>query len=300
MAKAGWSPRPLDWTSQNWLALNIGNSYLHWAWWQGETLQFTWQTPHQSGNPEPAFSQENPSNSLAILEALLATAQLPDRLVDRGYSLLQKHPETLPVLHMVSGVPEQAQRFQAYPHLEIVTLDQIPLQATYATLGVDRALALWGAGEIYGWPVLVIDAGTALTLTGADADQCLIGGAILPGVGLQLRSLEQFTAALPGVSYPSQLPQRWATTTPEAIQSGVIYTLLAGVREFIYNWRQQFPTSPIVITGGDRPILVENLHSNQTPGIAAGNNPLISEPDLIFKGMALLRRHRLQINNTIE
>jgi len=34
-------------------------------------------------------------------------------------------------------------------------------------------------GETWGWPMLVIDAGTALTLTGADADHCL-GGSNYP------------------------------------------------------------------------------------------------------------------------
>ena len=34
----------------------------------------------------------------------------------------------------------------------------------YATFGVDRALALRGAGEKWGWPVLVIDGGTARAL----------------------------------------------------------------------------------------------------------------------------------------
>lgn len=47
--------------------------------------------------------------------------------------------------------------------------------------------------------ILVIDAGTALTFTAADADQRLVGGAILPGLGLQRSSLAQKTATLPRV-----------------------------------------------------------------------------------------------------
>ena len=52
-------------------------------------------------------------------------------------------------------------------------------------------------GETGGFPMLVIDAGTALTFTGADANQCLVGGAILPGLRLQLASLGQKTGQLP-------------------------------------------------------------------------------------------------------
>jgi len=55
------------------------------------------------------------------------------------------------------------------------------------------------------------DCGTALTLTGADADHCLVGE-YLPGVGLQLQSLAQRTGGLPLVDIgdlASSTP-RWA------------------------------------------------------------------------------------------
>jgi len=66
----------------------------------------------------------------------------------------------------------QTALWQTYPDVHVITLNQVP--PVYPTLGIDRALALWGAGETWGWPMLVIDAGTALTLTGADADHCLV------------------------------------------------------------------------------------------------------------------------------
>jgi len=126
----------------------------------------------------------------------------------------------------------------------------VPLQSVYPTLGIDRALALWGAGETWGWPMLVIDAGTALTLTGADADHCLVGEQFYPSWltapvsgstnrGLPLVDIGDF------VSLP-----RWALNTTEAIQSGVIYTIIAGIRDFIEAWRQDFPRSCATLTGG--------------------------------------------------
>jgi type III pantothenate kinase len=163
----------------------------------------------------------------------------------------------------------------------LITLDQIPLQGAYSTLGIDRALALWGAGETWGFPSLVIDAGTALTFTGADANRHLVGGAILPGLGLQLQSLAQKTANLPLVEAPIPLPQRWAVNTAEAIQSGVIYTIIAGMRDFIEAWWQEFPDSCITLTGGDRTLLLAYLQSH-FPEVASR---VIAEPDLIFWGM---------------
>jgi type III pantothenate kinase len=151
-------------------------------------------------------------------------------------------------------------------------------------LGIDRALALWGAGEIYGFPVLVIDGGTALTFTGADASGRLVGGAILSGLRSQLRSLATNTAALPEVELPTQMPPRWALNTPEAIKSGTIYTLIAGIQDFVTAWREEFPDSKVVITGGDRSYLLHYLQI-YSPEISAA---VIADPHLIFWGMRSL------------
>ncbi len=131
--------------------------------------------------------------------------------------------------------------------------------------------------------MLVIDAGTALTFTAADANECLIGGAILPGLGLQFTTLGQQTGQLPLVemqNFPS-LPPRFALNTTEAIQSGVIYTILAGIKDFIEAWWKLFPDGKIAIKGGDRTLLLNYLQTLY-PEIAAH---LIGEPNLVFWGM---------------
>jgi type III pantothenate kinase len=46
---------------------------------------------------------------------------------------------------------------------------------------------LRGAGVLHGWPCMVVDAGTALTFTRGGTDGLLLGGAILPGLGLSLK-----------------------------------------------------------------------------------------------------------------
>jgi len=166
----------------------------------------------------------------------------------------------------------------------VITLEQVPLQGMYSTLGIDRALALWGAGQKWGFPILVIDGGTALTFTGADANRCLVGGAILPGLGLQLATLAGRTGQLPIVDLPQRLPPQYALNTQEAMQSGVIYTLMAGIKDFVEAWWRSFPQGHVVVTGGDRTMLVSYLQF-QFPEIAAR---LSVEPNLIFWGMQSL------------
>ncbi len=228
------SSAPLDGV---WIALAIGNSRLHWATFAGNCLQQTWNTPHLSSE---AFQElkANQFDFTTILSPSFPRTPFPT----------SPHPE----LWVASVVPAQSDFWNDYSDAQFLTLKQVPLRGVYPTLGIDRAVALWGAICMVGSPVLVIDAGTALTFTGAGNDHNLVGGAILPGLRLQFQALKQGTAALSQLSTPdSQLPtlHRWALNTKDAIASGVFHTLIAGMRSFIEEWWQQFPDSPVVLTG---------------------------------------------------
>jgi type III pantothenate kinase len=233
----------LSQSSKTWLALIIGNSRLHWGLFNQNKLIKAWDTNYLSSPSTPS----TPS----------------------------------PPLFIASVVPAQTKLWQNYPKAKFITLNEIPLNNLYPTLGIDRALALLGAGETWGFPMLVIDAGTALTFTGADNHRNLIGGAILPGLGLQFSTLANKTGQLPNVELPQQLPQRFAINTNEAIQSGIIYTILAGIKDFIQAWLKDYPESKVVITGGDRTLLFNYLKS-QYPEIPA---KIIVEQNLILWGI---------------
>jgi type III pantothenate kinase len=251
------------------IVLIIGNSRLHWALFIDKTLYSTGDTFHLPASIIQQLAQ-NPT-----LDNWLTAISLPTNLpIIPDYPIL---------LILASVVPSQTALWQIYPHLHIITLEDVPLQEMYPTLGIDRALAVWGAGKQLGFPTLVIDAGTALTFTGADNNQCLVGGAILPGLGLQLASLGQKTGQLPLLETDliTSLPPRFAMNTSEAIQSGVIYTLLIGIKDFIEAWWQLFPNSQIVMTGGDSNLFKTYLQQ-QFPDIA---NRLIVDNNLIFQGI---------------
>ncbi|TVQ45901.1 MAG: pantothenate kinase [Gloeocapsa sp. DLM2.Bin57] len=227
--------------SSDWLAVIIGNSRLHWAYFHQQELQQSW---------------------------------------DSEEGIIPPEWEELP-LYLVSVVEAKNLLFQQHMDLRIIKLEDIPLKGIYSTMGVDRALALWGAMQTWGYPCLVIDGGTALTLTGANNQGEFSGGAILPGLRLQLESLATSTASLPRVHLSSQLPLLWAKSTPEAIQSGVIYTVLTGIKHFLANWWKQFPKSPVIFTGGDGEILSQYLIELNTEK----TDLLYFEPKLIFWGL---------------
>jgi type III pantothenate kinase len=256
----------------SWLALMIGNSRLHWGWFLDSTLRQTWDTPHLAPQAIASLFTPNRSSSDAIPDAardlLLPLTLQPDS-----------------PLWIASVVPSQTTLWQVYPHARVMTLGQVPIRGLYPSLGIDRALAVWGAAT-QGAPVLVIDAGTALTFTGVDQDMRLVGGAIVAGLQTQVRSLAQNTAALPMIEPRPLLPERWAMNTPDAIRSGVIYTVLATIRDYCEAWLVRFPGGAIALTGGDSGMLMEHLQTQYPAVLGSAIAAQIKvEPHLIFWGM---------------
>jgi type III pantothenate kinase len=253
-----------------WIALVIGNTRLHWGCGMGNTLYQSWHTPHLSEAAIATlvahhfdFSALSPILGAQPLQTL-PSPQVPLR----GDSDSMGSPLNVRLI-LASVVPQQTTAWLTHcPHAIVITLDTLPLTNTYPTLGIDRALAAYGSVARSGKAALVMDAGTAFTLTGVDETFRLIGGAILPGVGLQFRSLGTQTAnlpLLPTVSDTVELPNRWATDTETAILSGVLHTLVSGVRDFVQDWCDRYPDSVLVLTGGDRQRIAAGLqHSAPT------------------------------------
>lgn len=254
----------------NWLALVIGNSRMHWAWFEHLTLVATWDTRHLL----------NKVKSDRLPELFLFNKLIEQRLID------------LPIW-LASVVSQQIEIWQSYHKLNIISLADVDLTNTYLTMGIDRALAASGAIALFQQPCLVIDGGTALTFTGVNREKQFIGGAILPGLRSQLLTLHRQTSALPAIELPQTLPNRWAFNTDEAIASGIIYTAIASVRDYINDWLKQFPQSKIIFTGGDGELLSHYLHSI-CPDLA---RLTIIDRDLAFWGMRLLYEGKLTQKN---
>jgi type III pantothenate kinase len=250
------------------ILLMIGNSRLHWALCDEDQLIKIWHTPHLIEKINQDFIEKFFPQQLHFEE------------------LLQNKIK----IKIASVVPDQLQFWQDYPHLKLIKLEDLPLKNLYPTIGIDRVLAIWGAVTQYSLPCLVIDGGTALTLTGINDQQELIGGAILPGLKMQYQTLGQNTANLPDLAVSYSLPPRWANNTPEAMKSGIIYTILGGLCDFIEDWDQQFPQSVIIFTGGDGQFLVSaiaQLHPELQPKISLDVN-------LIFYGMKNLKSPQIR------
>jgi len=152
-----------------------------------------------------------------------------------------------------------------------------------AQLGADRLAAALGARKLYPQQNLVIvDCGTATTLTFLNRDGELLGGAILPGLALWPAALAQATAKLPSVKLPKateELPTPVAKDTAAAIRAGALYGHAGAIRELAARGaREAFgpratSRTRIIGTGG------------QAPHFAAQSCFTVIEPALTLHGL---------------
>ncbi len=146
-----------------------------------------------------------------------------------------------------------------------------------STMGADLVVDSVAAMNLYGYPNIVIDMGTATTITVIDKEGTYIGGAIFPGVGVSVEALAAGTSLLPRVSLGAPKKQI-ATNTMDAIKSGIIYGEASRIDGMITRFEQEVGYDmKVIATGG--------LASIITPHC---KNEIINDPDLMLKGLKII------------
>ena len=128
-------------------------------------------------------------------------------------------------------------------------------------------------------PLIVIDMGTATTMTVLDETGALIGGCICPGVKISLDALTERTALLPGLQL-DQPKKAIGRNTIDCMRSGIMMgnaCMLDGMVERMEAELGQKCT--VVATGGIAKFIVPLCKT-----------PMIYDKDLIVKGLAALYR----------
>ncbi|ARN78409.1 hypothetical protein BST97_10660 [Nonlabens spongiae] len=159
-----------------------------------------------------------------------------------------------------------------------VSIDnKMPFSNNYKsnTLGNDRIALVSGAMGMSQphEPLLIIDAGTCITYDYLDTEQVYQGGAISPGLSMRYKALHTFTAKLPLVEATNK-PSTIGTTTIESIQSGVQNGAAMEIDSMIDFYLSRDPNLKIFLTGGDAPLLSEQL-----------KNRFFAAPNLTLSGI---------------
>ena len=139
--------------------------------------------------------------------------------------------------------------------------------STPAKLGVDRWMGLIAARARTHDPVLVVSAGTALTVDALAADGVFLGGVIVPGAGLMRRSLAEGTARIGGA--PGQW-QAFPRATADAVESGITAALCGAIEQQYARLAAVSPRRPqCLLSGGDAETLLPHLGlpAEHVPGL---------------------------------
>ena len=121
---------------------------------------------------------------------------------------------------------------------------------------MDRWVAAIGARVVIpAGHVIIVDAGTAVTIDWLSDDNIYEGGVILPGLSLMHASLNSKTAGIKSIY--TQADKIIGRTTEECVNSGVSYGLIGGVERVIEEMMLKIPEpATILLTGGSASILM--------------------------------------------
>lgn len=146
-----------------------------------------------------------------------------------------------------------------------------------AELGADMAANTAAAIADHGAPLIVIDAGTATTISLVDEKQYYRGTCILPGLRASAELLKESTALLPSVSLSPLTGEESAigNNSAESIEKGLLWGNAILVDGFIEKYRAMLSVSPkIIATGGSAPLFLAGCKSE-----------IVYDPDLTLKGL---------------
>lgn len=146
-----------------------------------------------------------------------------------------------------------------------------------AAVGADRVVDAVAARARYPLPLIVLDMGTANTVSVLDENGSFLGGVIMPGLRLSMDALTRATSLLPQVSL--ETPRSViGKNTADSLRSGLLLgcaSSLDGIFERIETQLGQSAT--VVATGGMSGAVIPLCRHKIT-----------HDPDLLLRGLAIL------------
>ncbi len=164
--------------------------------------------------------------------------------------------------------------------------DDLPLTIALAAperVGIDRLLAAVAVNHlrVSARPAIVVDLGSAITVDVISHQGAFLGGAILPGIGMAARALAEQTDQLPhlGIERLTDPPPSLGISTEAAIESGLFWGAIGGIRELVARLSDDLPVAPQLFLTGGAAATVAQLLDPEACYVA----------ELVLGGIALVR-----------
>ena len=254
------------------LAIDIGNSNIKFALFEGEMKRAFWRlaTVRQRTVDEYGtfIAQTFAQRGIALEEvkALIVSSVVPEATppVQKPRSAGCSTCRCVTVAEVLERLP-------------IKCLVDRPQDVGSDRLGRDYG----GTGALQTAFALIVDFGTATTFTLIDAEGNYQGGAIAPGVNTALDALTAKAAAKLPQIFLKAPPGVWAKNTIHAVQSGSWFGTISMVEGMILRLTEAFGGfSSIVLSGG-----LSSFFKDQIKGMTVCN------PSLNLTGLRLIHEH---------
>lgn len=158
-------------------------------------------------------------------------------------------------------------------------------------VGSDLIVDAVAALNVYGAPAIIIDIGTATTISVVDEKQNYIGGVILPGIRVSLDSLVSRTAQLPriGLDEPKSVIGK---NTVDCMKSGIIYGnascldgMIDRINESCGFGKEGKKAASIIATGGLAKVVIPHCRHN-----------IIEDNELLLKGLKIIYDKNVEVD----
>jgi type III pantothenate kinase len=236
------------------LVADVGNTRIKWGLCADERIEKMASLPPDDPN---AWKDQAEAWNLAL---------------NRSWFLAGVQPDTQ--LRLAKWLCDRGDRVRGVPSWK-----DLPLQVSLEQperVGIDRLLnAVAANGRVQRQlPILIVDAGSAVTVDWVDEEGAFHGGVIFPGCRLMAKALNDYTAALPLVDINWTNPPLPGNTTQGAIRTGVFWAVAGGIKAVLRQmtararWADGPPRMPckavepvVFLTGGDAALLAPVMDS---------------------------------------
>ena len=188
--------------------------------------------------------------------------------------LIQKHNVNDVI---ISSVRDKVDGDFGIKTLYLNHLTPLPITINYETpetLGNDRIANVVAASVLYpNKNILIIDAGTCITIDFIDQNKEYQGGRISPGIEMRYKSLHKYTSNLPKLTI-SNTAQQIGKDTNSSIVSGVEKGVVAEIETIIDDFKNENEDLFVIVTGGDTFFFENTL-----------KNSIFADQNLVLKGL---------------
>ncbi len=152
-----------------------------------------------------------------------------------------------------------------------------------AEIGSDLIVAAVAAIADYGAPLLLVDMGTATTITAVDGSGSFVGGCICPGVKISMEALTGRTAQLPGISLDEPVVAI-GKNTRDCMRSGIMFGAAGQIDGLLDRMEAELKEpAKIIITGGISKFILPLC-----------KHEMVYERNLMLKGLNLLYKRNVK------